>query len=315
MIEIDICIITFNRPNGLQTLLNSINHLQFAKVTKPNLRIVVVDNDPEGSAKNICHAFSKTIQFPLDYYIESKRGIPQARNRAIREARPQTDFIVFIDDDELPAPQWLDELLFIQSQRDAPMVYGPVLPRLDDAPAWFVRGGWLTPKRYLDGALIDNAATGNILIRRDVLIHLGDLPFNQEMALTGGSDTHFFVRAQHAGFQIYWADNALVYEWQPRSRFTARWILMRAFRDAYNELYLDTISQLQLMARIKRTLLGLGRVLAGIFLLPLFALLALFKGRHFLLKPVRIVFRGLGMLTSALKIAKYEEYRSRKKNE
>ena len=115
MIKVDVCIITYNRLESLRHLLEGLDALVFNKKPKPCLNIIVIDNDPKGSARQVVHTFALKCVWPVHYYIESNRGIPQARNRAIKEARSDTNFIAFIDDDEIPAPQWLDELIYIQN--------------------------------------------------------------------------------------------------------------------------------------------------------------------------------------------------------
>jgi hypothetical protein len=57
-----------------------------------------------------------------------------------------------------------------------------------------------------------------------------DERFDESMALNGGTDHELFARAVAAGFQIVWADNAIVHESVPASRSTLRWIVKRGFR-------------------------------------------------------------------------------------
>jgi hypothetical protein len=57
-----------------------------------------------------------------------------------------------------------------------------------------------------------------------------DCYFDESMALNGGDDEEFFTRVFTAGFQIVWADNAIVRESIPASRSTVRWLVRRSFR-------------------------------------------------------------------------------------
>lgn len=308
--SVEVCIITYKRPAGLQKLLYALDAMIFTGPINPDVRIVVVDNDLKGSARDICAQYSESGRWSLRYVLELERGIPQARNRALSEARQCSDFIAFLDDDEVPNPEWLDELLRITRDRNAAIVYGPVLPQyVEEPPRWVLRDRYFNRNSYKDGEQIEKAATGNVLISRDVFTTLGsEKPFNEEMALTGGSDAHFFKRARLAGFPIHWAEHAVVYETIPPERMRIWWVLMRAFRTAYTELYMDTITQPLWKARMKRALHGIGRIGAGLLLLPPCFLISLFGGMDQVLKPVRIIFRGTGMLFSAAGIL-YEEYR------
>ena len=49
-----------------------------------------------------------------------------------------------------------------------------------------------------------------------------DALFDERMALSGGSDVELFRRFAAQGHSIVWADEAVVFEWVPRSRANAR---------------------------------------------------------------------------------------------
>ena len=59
------------------------------------------------------------------YSIEPKRGLSRARNRGIRECH--TDVIAFIDDDVLPEPDWLGNLLAPFSDPETAATTGRVI--------------------------------------------------------------------------------------------------------------------------------------------------------------------------------------------
>ena len=69
--------------------------------TSSRRRFVVVDNDADESSRAVVTAAK--LPWPVVYVVEPERGIPFARNRAVREAA-DSDFVVFIDDDEIPEP-------------------------------------------------------------------------------------------------------------------------------------------------------------------------------------------------------------------
>src|SRR5215470_1390074 len=142
-IRVAICIATLKRPDQLRVLVDGIAQLTFSKVHTPEIRIVVVDNDELASASEVC----KTVSIPwsITYAVEPRRGITYARNRAITEAG-SVDFVAFIDDDEVPSPNWLDELLWAQAEFAADVVSGPVVPRFSpDVSDWVKRGGFFDP--------------------------------------------------------------------------------------------------------------------------------------------------------------------------
>jgi len=70
----------------------------------PNYDILVVDNDPDGSAAAMVRQ-----SFPAVRYVaEGKPGVRFARNRGIAESAGK--IIAFIDDDCVPVPGWLRSL-------------------------------------------------------------------------------------------------------------------------------------------------------------------------------------------------------------
>jgi succinoglycan biosynthesis protein ExoM len=312
MQKVDICTITYQRPEGLARLLSGINKLTFNKVQQPDIEIVVVDNDPEESARKVFHTLAKKFRWKVHYFSEPRRGIPYARNTAIKNTRPDAEFILCIDDDEVPEPPWLDELLYIQEVYNADVVTGRVMPHfVDPPPPWIVHGRFYERRRHADGHVIDYASTANVFISMKAIrgmLNTSGTYFDERLALTGGSDTVFLRQAVRCGYKIVWADNAVVYEWLPPSKVNARWILQRALRTAQTDTYFDLLSQSPILARAKRVLLGCGRIIAGSTLIVPYALLGLFRGRHMTIRPVRIICRGVGMIMGALGIW-YHEYK------
>ncbi|UCC32144.1 MAG: glycosyltransferase family 2 protein, partial [Phycisphaerales bacterium] len=111
--RVAVCVITCRRPEGLQRLLRALNALTF-RGDPPDIEVIVVDNDADTSAASVCDLLRRDLNWPLRYEVEPQRGIPFARNRAVACAADTADFVSFIDDDEVPQPSWLDELLAVQ---------------------------------------------------------------------------------------------------------------------------------------------------------------------------------------------------------
>jgi succinoglycan biosynthesis protein ExoM len=130
--SVDICIATYRRPALLAALLAALAQQDRHGMA---VRLIVIDNDHRGTARAAARAGAAHSGLPLLYQIEPQQNIALARNRALRLSK--ADYIVFIDDDETPAPGWLAALLKCCQRCDADLVFGPVdsvLPA--DAPAW-----------------------------------------------------------------------------------------------------------------------------------------------------------------------------------
>ncbi|UCG17193.1 MAG: glycosyltransferase family 2 protein [Phycisphaerales bacterium] len=266
--NVAVCIATYNRPKGLSALLSALNGQVFAD-RRPDVRLIVVDNDSSGSARAVCDEIRRTGGWPLTYCIEPTRGIPYVRNRAVACAGSDVHFLAFIDDDEVPEPNWLDELLRVQHRYDADVVTGPVVRRfMTEVPAWIATSRFFDLPRRPTGSDMTVAMTNNTLARTQAL-HAIDGPFDVRLGLTGADDAHCFRRVHLAGFRIVWADDAIVYESVPATRATLLWILRHAYRvgNAWGLIETDLNPSWKTRARVLAW--SAARVARGVILLPL----------------------------------------------
>jgi GT2 family glycosyltransferase len=304
MSRVAICVITYRRPTGLARLLRAIGELEFRSAPPPAIEVVVVDNDEQRTAEMVCTTAAAQIPWPIRYETEPRRGIPMARNAALRSVRSRCDFVAFVDDDEEPAPDWLDELLKVQRQYRSEIVSGPVLPRFEAAPAaWMLAGGFYNRPRYLTGHRLRHAATNNVLIDGKLFVDAG-FTFDERLALRGGEDTHFFLRTSGAGYSIVWANDAVVYEWIPPARMTARWLLRRSYRVGNTWSFCERDLSGTPWTVGMRVMKAGARIAGGICMLPL----SLLAGHHATMAALRHVWQGAGYLTGLLGVS-FEEYR------
>ena len=290
--RIAICIGTFQRPQLLQRLLAALRDLRFRRITTPTIAVIVVDNDLARTAEEICEAVD--LPWTIQYVCEPRRGIARVRNRAIREAG-DFDLLVFIDDDEIPDPQWLDELLATQARSSAGVVSGPVLPIFhDNAPEWVRTGGFFDRPIFATGDLIERCSTNNVLIRKNVFASVPG--FDERFNLTGGEDTHFFSRVRHAGHSIVWCREAIVRESVPPERANIEWILRRGYQSGNSwvlcELALDSRRRIWWMRFVK----SLAHIVNGTAAF----LLSLPSGKAAMVRSLRRICLGVGMLAALL---------------
>jgi succinoglycan biosynthesis protein ExoM len=301
---ISVCVATYQRPEGLKRLLDGLNQLTFSQCD-PTLEVIVVDNDSTGSASTICSSQEKEFKWSLKYCIEPTRGISYSRNKAITCVNKESDFVAFIDDDEVPEPSWLDELLIVQQKYNADVVTGPVLPYFVDSevPTWVVKGKFFEPKRYPTGHPLKVAFTNNALLRFEVLKKV-DKIFDERFALTGGEDSHFFMRLYQAGCKIVWADTALVHEWIPESRTNVKWILRRGYRCWSTQSLCERELYPSIIILALRIFKGIALISQGLCLI----VPSLLLGQHALVRALLHIYRGTGSLAGIAGI-RYEEYK------
>jgi succinoglycan biosynthesis protein ExoM len=234
---IAICICTCDRVHSLQQLLNAVAGMELGSLDPGDLFFVIVDNRPDGRARAICEEARLHLPCALHFVEEPERGISFARNRAVSTALCHgADFVAFIDDDDLPRPDWLVHLVERQRISGADLVVGIWQLSHDvNIPKSLRAIKFLQPPesyRMNRWGTVYGAGTCNVLIGRRVVEHLGQAGpvFRPEFALTGGGDTDFFIRARIAGFSTAVAPDSIVFRDWSAARLTWRGILRRAFR-------------------------------------------------------------------------------------
>jgi succinoglycan biosynthesis protein ExoM len=302
---VSVCIASYQRPEGLKRLLVGLNQLTFSKSEVPEIEVIVVDNDAMGSAREICANIETNFCWTLKYCIESQRGISFARNRAIASVGEYSNFVAFIDDDEVPETNWLDELLSVQKAYQADVVAAPVIPNFikSDVPRWVAKGEFFEPRRYPTGHPVEIASTNNVLIRAEMLRQI-DPVFDERFAITGGEDTNLFMRLRLAGYKFVWANDAIVREWIPQSRTNIKWVLQRGYFGWSVHSWCECELYPSIPVIVIRIIKGLALIVKGLFLM----LPALFVGQHALIQALLNIYRGAGTLAGIIGI-RYQAYK------
>lgn len=277
MTDLSICICTYKRPVLLRRLLQAV----WDQATEHSVEVIVVDNDPAQSASAVLAEMGQLFAGSLTTVNLANPNISLARNAAIAAAKG--DWIVMIDDDEVPVSTWLQQLLAVQLTHNADVVFAPVLPDYaETTPDWIRRGGYFDRRRLPTGTRIDHrdARSGNVLIRHVLLQRLtasqqgGVGPFDPAFGTTGGEDTMLFRRLDAMGAVMVWCDEAPASEYIPSDRATAKWLLQRSYRTG--QLFIRTeLAMLSGMQRLRSAILLSGRACAQFVLALLFALLCL----------------------------------------
>jgi hypothetical protein len=301
--EIAICIATRQRPQGVTRTLRSLAAL----VTEREVTVIVADND---AAKREGIAAAEALQaegyrWPLKLLTVAEPGIPQVRNALVEAALrlPEIRFVAMLDDDEAADPHWLHAMLACQAATRADVVGGAVLREMEgEVPLWALAHPILRPKSRGASGVVDLVdSTANVLIDAEALRALGDKPFDEAMALTGGSDKQLFTRMSRAGRRFAWAEDARVTELIPASRVTSKWLLMRGYRVGMT----DTITALSHSTPLKVATSEAPRIVGG-FVMGSLGALTLDPGKRVL--RLGKLYRAAGKV-AALTGHRYEEYR------
>jgi len=227
MADVAIIVPTLRRPESLERALRSL----FAQtgVGERVSEIVVVDNDPVGSAAAMVETLAASSPWPLSYVHAPRPGVATARNAGLAATR--SPLIAFLDDDEAASSGWLAALLKARTETGADAVFGPITGRAPDAPPWlkpylerfFGREG---PERT---QVIDHPfGCGNSLMVRSTALP-GPAPFDTGTDQAGGEDDALFAALAARGGRFGWAADARVEEFAPAHRATLKYAVARAF--------------------------------------------------------------------------------------
>ena len=223
--DISIVIPTMRRPAALMRAACS----ALAQETNASFELVIVDNDPEGSAQTAVETLVQSSPIPVRYFHAADPGVANARNLGI--ASTQGVFIAFLDDDEVAPAGWLAAMLEVQARFDADAVFGPVVARLPDGVKrhrdylrrFYSRFGPAETCTILDGV-----GCGCSFLRRDALPARPD-PFSRLRNQIGGEDDLLFAEMKAMGARYAWAPDAWVWEDPDPARLTLGYTLQRAF--------------------------------------------------------------------------------------
>ncbi|AKZ63866.1 glycosyl transferase [Herbaspirillum hiltneri N3] len=306
-IDISICICTFRRPALLDQLLMALTEQACDGL---RVEVVVVDNDPAGSAAAVLRDWQGRLPMPLHARHETTPNIAQARNAAVHTA--QGEWVLFIDDDEAPDADWIRHLVRAQRQYNADAVFAPVLPRyLPDTPDWIRTGDFFNRRRFATGTAITtkDARTGNVLIRRSKLMAVSAPvggPFDTAFGRTGAEDTMLFRDMLAHGARFIWCDEATVSEEVPAQRANLNWLLRRSYRLGQTYV-LSEIARLGGLPRFLRAAQLGVRALIQLLIAAGVTLLALPFSRIAAIRWLRTTLAQCGKL-SALAGHRYHEY-------
>jgi succinoglycan biosynthesis protein ExoM len=190
------------------------------------MRIFVVDNDSQETARAVVEEFAKRTRNRVDYEHVPGQNISIARNAGLDAAT--TAWLAFIDDDEHAAPDWLTKLLAANSGANA--VFGPCEAVYGaTTPVWIKRGDYHSNRIVRSMQPIVTGYTSNALIDMNFVRRHG-LRFEPALGRTGGEDSMFFHAMYRQGGVLKYASDAIAYERVVPERTNIKWIVRRRYR-------------------------------------------------------------------------------------
>jgi glycosyltransferase involved in cell wall biosynthesis len=199
------------------------------------LPVIIIDNNPVPKVPDAIGNLD-TSQISLEVVHHKMVGLSSARNTAIEHAA--TPYIVFIDDDTIPPPNWAGVLLDIIRRQTPDIFGGPVYPYYtDEKPAWFkdeyeIRSHASETGFHADGRV----SGGNFGIRVALFDELGR--FNTGLGMVGedirlGEEREFVERYKAKTptslRKIYYDMNFFIRHHVPAYKMRLSYILSRQY--------------------------------------------------------------------------------------
>jgi glycosyltransferase involved in cell wall biosynthesis len=219
---------TEQRLPSITAALASLQQQQFP----PHAVIVAVDNN-DTLARKIQSMFGWVTVVLNDRL----RGASATRNRGVEAVT--TKFTAFLDDDEVAAPNWLQELAQPFVEMDVVGTGGKYdVTWPSDKPCWFPREfEWVVGGSYeglpMLTAPVRNVWSGNMAVRTDIFRSVGGFraDFGKRGDVPQPEDTDLCIRMAASGGRWMYVPTATINHSIPRSRVSMGFFVRRCFAE------------------------------------------------------------------------------------
>lgn len=213
MVDFTVAIPTYNGANRLPEVLERLRSQVFPQPIY--WEVIVVDNNSNDHTADVVSQYQKDFPCPLHYCLETQQGAAFARKRAIQVALGE--IIGFLDDDNIPALDWVAQAIAFAEQHPRAGAWGSQIhPDYEVPPpegfhqlqpylAIVERGS--KPKLYDPKKLLLPPSAG-LVIRRS--IWLAAVPSDPILSgrvegnMLTGEDLEAIAHIQRAGWEVWY---------------------------------------------------------------------------------------------------------------
>ncbi len=236
-LDVSVCICTYNGADRIALVIEAL-----ARQTDRSARwdVLVVDNASKDDTAAVSRAALVALMPGRGRCVhEATPGLMHARRTATREARGA--FIAFLDDDNIPAPEYIQRLLEVLPRHPrAGVLGGRVVPEwigeptpLGVAVASFAlavcdRG----PDAFAYQDVTGGPAGAGMIVRRALMDRIFEesalartVTGRTGTALTGGEDTAIVIRAHQLGYDVRYEPELVVAHRIPAARTSPEYLL------------------------------------------------------------------------------------------
>ncbi len=199
---------TYNGAERLPLVLERLrSQVQTESVT---WEVIIVDNNSTDQTAAVVRQFQADWpdHTPLKYCLETRQGSAYARQRAIKEA--QGEFVGFLDDDNLPAANWVAEAVqFARARPKAGAFGGQILGNFEVQPSREFKQvkSFLVIRKYADHPKLFEPEQlrlppgAGLVVRKQAW--LACMPESFTRAHRGGHDYEISLHLYKAGWEIW----------------------------------------------------------------------------------------------------------------
>lgn len=230
--------------NHADRLVRTLADLPGIRSPRGTWEFVIIDNGSRDGTPDLLARHVWPEGWNVRIVREEKLGLSNARNRAIEEA--QGEYIIFLDDDETAAPDWLcafERLIDAQ----APDAFGGRIEVLfeDLRPTWLrdeLLGFLGQLNRFDHIAALTLPGTsfygGNFGFKKSVCARIGN--FDADLGRkgsdnTGGEEVDFYRRLLAADFRVWWTPEAVIHHRIQAVKLDRRYFLDLHYRQGRME--------------------------------------------------------------------------------
>jgi glucosyl-dolichyl phosphate glucuronosyltransferase len=212
-----VALCTHNHADRLVRTLADLRELRMPDAT---WELLVIDNACTDGTSDLLASHEWPSGWNVRIVREEKLGLSNARNCAISEALGE--YVIFIDDDETPDPDWLRAFERLIATH-APDAFGGRIEVLfeGDRPKWLANEllgflGQLNRAEKVVPLTEPNTSFhgGNFGFRKSVCERIG--AFDADLGRkgtdnTGGEEVDFYRRLLQADFSVWWTPDAVIH--------------------------------------------------------------------------------------------------------
>lgn len=212
-----VALCTHNHADRLRRTLADLSRL---RQPEHQWEFLVIDNgSTDGTAELLATGDWRPQEITTRIVHEERLGLSNARNRALREATGE--YILFMDDDETPDPDWLVACDRAISEHRPDALGGRIEVEFEDGerPTWLKDEllGFLGKLDHGEARWLTDRSTpifgGNFAFRREVFDRIGD--FDARLGRKGGNndggeDTEIYRRLLESGCKVRWVPEAVI---------------------------------------------------------------------------------------------------------